>query len=354
MKQVSIVGAGAWGSAVALVLANNGYHVNLWCHDSQTKNNIEKTRINPVYLPDITLPKSIIPTTDFKDITNSTWVFEATPIKYLRQVIVQAKSWVRPGQRWVVLSKGLEIGTGMFPSEIINSVFGFEACSFAVTGPSYAQELARQQLTGFLVASYDKKKGEELQTMLENDYVKTFHSHDVMGAQAAAAIKNVIALAIGILDGMNCAANTKALFFVRALEEMKIFIKASDGDGLTVGGLAGIGDLILTTFGGLSRNTQIGKRIGSGESLEDIFNGHEMNHEDNLKAAGSDTPQNFPFSSKNATSDSSENKITSEGLNSIKAIYEIIQAKKLTMPLCVNVYEILFEQKSKDSLLKII
>ncbi len=320
MKQVSIIGAGAWGSAIASVLAHNGYTVHLWCHDEETKKNIATTRTNPLYLPNISFAESIMPTTDFKDITNSSWIFEAIPIKYLRHVMLQAKSWARPGQHWVVLSKGLEIGTNMFPSEIINSTFGFEACSFAVTGPSYAQELVNRKLTGLLVASYDKKKGEDLQAMLDNDYVKTFHSHDVMGAQAAAAIKNVLAVAIGILDGMDCAANTKALFFVAAVEEMKIFIKASDGDSHTVGSLAGMGDLILTTFGGLSRNAEIGKRIGRSEVLEDIFNDHE----------------------------------TSEGINSIKAIYEIIQAKNLEMPLCKAVYDILFNHKPKEIILQII
>jgi len=345
MKKVCMLGSGAWGTAVSSLLADNGFEVNLWCYESTVAKEIAQERCNKRYLPDVTLKKNIKAFTDIdKAMESVDWIFEAVPVKFLRSVLVQAKPYLSAGQTWVILSKGIENETLLFPSQILNDVFETEVKKVIVSGPSFAKDLAAKKLTAVDVASKDERLAKELQGMLTNAYFKCHCSSDVRGVQFGGALKNVFALAYGMLEGFGCAANTKAFMLTVALKEMAEFAKFVKIEEKTIYCLSGFGDLILTCTGGLSRNVMVGRLLGEGQSLEDI-----------LKTTGA-----IP-----------------EGINTVKSVYEVIQHFKIIgdptftyshhaiwgdrenldlkesieLPLLETIHEVIFEGKSVQDLL---
>jgi glycerol-3-phosphate dehydrogenase (NAD(P)+) len=261
MKQVAVLGEGAWGSAMATLLAHNGLEVTLWCHDPAVAEIIKRDRRNPTYLPDIVFDKRIIPTTDLAKALAHHTIFEALPVAFLRNVLMQGKRYVPTPQCWVLLSKGVESGTLYLPSQILADVIP-EAKSVVLTGPSYAYDLARQQPTAVVLASTEQKLAQKIQSMVENNFFATSLSKDVVGSQWCAAIKNVVALGIGILEGAGYPDNTLIWALTRGFQEMSALVLKMDGQEETIHGLAGFGDLTLTCLGKHSRNRQLGKEIG--------------------------------------------------------------------------------------------
>ncbi|HMD54395.1 MAG TPA: NAD(P)H-dependent glycerol-3-phosphate dehydrogenase, partial [Phycisphaerae bacterium] len=272
MKNICVLGDGAWGTAVATLLAHNGYHVKLWCHDAANVQTIARTHINERYLPEHHLSENIIPTASLKDaMCGSQWIFEAIPVQYLRSVIAQAAPYFTDDQVWVILSKGIEQNTLMLPTQIIDDVSGMQHKKAVCAGPSFAADLASKQVTAVSVASTDCALIPELQSMLENEYFRLFPNTDLIGVQVGGALKNVITLGVGMLEGAGYTDNTKAFLVTRGLQEMAVAAKALGGDPETIYGLSGVGDLMLTALGKLSRNLAVGKRLGHGDALQHIL-----------------------------------------------------------------------------------
>lgn len=320
MKQrVCVLGDGAWGTAVALLLANNGHRVSLWCHNQQVADTIAQRHCNEHYLPGILLPEAIVPTTSMQEaLCGARWVFEAVPIKFLRSVVVHAQPHVTQDQQWVVLSKGIEKDTLMLARDIIDTVLGYSATKAIFSGPSFARDLAHKKITAVTIAAMDYQVSSELTTLLANDYFRPYISYDMIGTQLGGALKNVVALAIGMLDAAGYTDNTKVFILTLGLGEMIMFTRALGGQHQTVYGLSGLGDLVLTCMGSLSKNVAVGKQLGSGCTL------------DQLIAQSGTIP---------------------EGINTVVSVNQLAEKLNLTLPLFQGIYRIIFEHGSLEALL---
>ncbi|MGB8467503.1 MAG: NAD(P)H-dependent glycerol-3-phosphate dehydrogenase [Candidatus Babeliales bacterium] len=266
---IAVLGAGAWGTAIAHLLATNGHSVRLWCFEPEVADMINQTRNNARYMPNIVLPNAIHATASLAEaLQGAAIAFQAIPVAHMRSVL----SSVRPvGLKSIVnLSKGIEIGTALLPLDIIRDVWGDDVPGVVVSGPSYARELMHKQMTGFVVAAHESAVAQQVAALLTNTYCVADISTDIHGIQLVGAYKNVIAILIGALQGIGCGDNAQALLFVRALAELKNLIRQYHGDEQSVYSLAGIGDSVLSAFGGLSKNKACGQLIGTGESLESI------------------------------------------------------------------------------------
>jgi len=300
MKKVCMLGSGAWGTAVSSLLADNGFEVNMWCYDPTVAKDIERDHCNKLYLPDVTLSKNINAFTDIgQAIQDVEWIFEAIPVKFLRSVLLQTKPYFSSEQKWVVLSKGIENETLLFPSQMLDDVFETDVKKVAVSGPSFAKDVAAKQLTAVDIASVDEDLATELQEILTNFYFRCFYTSDVRGIQLGGSLKNVLAMAFGMLEGAGYTDNTKSFMLTVGLNEVAKFAKFIKIEQETVYGLSGVGDLILTCTGGLSRNLMVGRLLGKGESLDEI-----------LRKTGA----------------------VPEGVNTVKSVYEVIQHFKLGSP----------------------
>jgi len=319
MKPICILGEGAWGTAVSTVLANNGYMVQLWCHDPEVAEDIKKSRVNKRYMPDIELSKTIIPTDHIEEaIANAEWIFEAIPVQYLRSVLEQTKPFVKAEQKWIVLSKGIEQESFLFPSQLIDNIFGAGIKKAVCVGPSFARGVVCKEVTAVVVACSNKDLCLQLKNILANDYFRPYESNDMIGSQIGSALKNVIALGIGILEGAGYGENTKAFVLTKGLQDMVTCAQALSGQKETIYGLAGVGDLVLTCTGGLSRNVMVGKCFGQGQSIEDII---------------------------------AEKGVIPEGVNTVKSIYQLSQKYNIELPVCTGIYDIIFGGKSVASFL---
>lgn len=313
MKTVAMIGEGAWGTAVATLLAGNGYTVKLWCHDPAVAKEITQTGVNHRYLPSIKLDKNIVPVTELNEALHDVeWVFEAIPVKYLRSILLQAKEFYSPQQIWVVLSKGIEVDTLLLPTHIIDQIYGLNSKKAVFAGPSYAHEVATKQITAVTIGAIDCAIGLELQKMVANEFFRPYVTLDMVGVQVGAALKNIITLGVGILDGVGYNDNTKTFFITRGLHEMARLAVLLGGRQETIYGLAGVGDLILTSMGRASRNLEVGRKLAQGKSLESIL---------------------------------SETGYIPEGINSVQAVYQLALKMNIDLFLCQAIYRIIFEGK---------
>ncbi len=319
MKKVCVVGDGAWGTAVATLLAQNGNQVNLWCHDASNAQAIARTHKNERYLPGHTLSERIVPTASLEDaMRDARWIFQAIPVQYLRSVILQAAPCFKQDQVWVVLSKGIEKDTLLLPTQIIDDIFANSPQKAVLAGPSFAADVVNKQVTGVSIAATDPALARELQTMLNNEYFAAFINDDLIGVQVGGAVKNVITLGVGMLEGAEYTDNTKAFLVTRGLHEITLIAKVMGGKPETLYGLSGIGDLMLTALGKLSRNLAVGKRLGKGDPLKIILD--ELGH-------------------------------VPEGINTVQSIQQLADKHHLQLPICSAIYDIIFAGKKIDHLI---
>lgn len=320
MKKITILGEGAWGTAVATLLAHNGYAVKLWCYHANLVDQINTTRYNERYLPGIQLSKHITAVASLEEaLFEAEWVFEAIPVKYLRSILEKVKPYYHATQRWVALSKGIEQDTLYVPTELIADVLGSAVQQSVLAGPSFARDLALKTITAVTIAAPDCEHAKELQHLLANDYFRPYISTDMIGVQAGAALKNVVAIGIGMLDGAGHTDNAKAFVLTRGLYEMAELAMKLGGRQETVYGLSGIGDLALTAMGSLSRNLEVGKKLGQGQSLETILN---------------------------------ETGYTPEGINTVASVHELMRKYDVQLSICSGIYEVVFEKKSLQHMLQ--
>jgi glycerol-3-phosphate dehydrogenase (NAD(P)+) len=272
-NEIGVVGAGGWGTALAKILADKGEHVTLWCHGADSFRQLVETRENHTYLPGISLPPRIQVTQSLdKAVESKFLVICAVPSHAVRETFSKIAS--RLAQHTMVLcgTKGLEEGSLYTMGELLVDIFGVERKERLAffSGPTFAMEVARQLPAAVTVAAYDEQVARSIQGILSTESLRVYTSSDVIGIQMGGVVKNVIAIAAGISDGLSLGQNARAALITRGLAEMTRLAVRMGADPMTLAGLPGLGDLILTCTGDLSRNRTVGLQIASGKSLEEI------------------------------------------------------------------------------------
>jgi glycerol-3-phosphate dehydrogenase (NAD(P)+) len=265
VTRVAVLGAGAWGTAIAAVLSAR-LEIALWARDAAQAAALSKRRYNERYLPGIPLPSPVWVTSDLGEaVKGAALALAATPVAGLREVLPRVKLPL------VWLCKGFEEGTGLLPHEIAGETMGRDARCGALSGPSFAAEVARGLPCALTLASKDAGFAREAAAMLHGGRMRVYYSADLVGVEIGGAVKNVMAIAAGISDGLGLGFNARAALITRGLAEMARLGAALGGAAETFFGLAGAGDLILTATGDLSRNRRVGLELAQGRPLADIL-----------------------------------------------------------------------------------
>ncbi len=269
-QNIGIVGAGGWGTALALVLNENAQPVTLWGHDSREIATIAEKRENVIYLPGVPLPTEFRYTSTLSDLAACDLLVLVTPSKATREVSARlAACGLRDDTLLLTCTKGVERGSGLRMSQLIAESFP-RHCVGALSGPSHAEEVARQAPTAVVIGATDAASAQRIQRAFTTRFFRTYTNEDVAGVELGGALKNIFALAAGVSDGLGLGDNTKAALVTRSLAEMTRLGVALGGKRETFQGLSGIGDLIVTCFSKHSRNRGVGERLGRGESLSAI------------------------------------------------------------------------------------
>lgn len=267
---ISVLGSGAWGTALAMVLIENGHDVTLWSYAEEESKILRETGENPM-LKGVPLPKSMKLTSDMSCVNDCEVVVLATPSFAVRATAKKLAALLKPGAIVVSVSKGIEKDTSLTLTEVIEQELGAGAKVVALSGPSHAEEVGRGVPTTVVSASKDQYAAELVQDLFMNKRFRVYASGDVVGVELSAALKNVIALSAGVCDGLGFGDNTKAALMTRGLTEMARLGEALGGRKETFAGLAGVGDLIVTCTSMHSRNRRCGILIGKGTPVADAL-----------------------------------------------------------------------------------
>lgn len=277
MRTVAVLGAGSWGTALAVHLGRIGHQVRLWARDPATAAAIAARRANAVYLPDVTLPASVEVTDALASALQDTEVVvSAIPTLGVRHVMRKARPHLRHGATIVSATKGLEAGTLHRMSEVICQELGADHPIVVLSGPSFAVEVAQQLPTAVLAASMNKTAIELVQSEFRGPSFRLYGSTDVIGVEIGGSLKNIIAIAAGVVEGVGLGHNALAALITRGLAEIARLAEAAGGQRDTVSGLSGLGDLVLTCTGTLSRNRHVGIELAKGRALSEILASMKM------------------------------------------------------------------------------
>jgi glycerol-3-phosphate dehydrogenase (NAD(P)+) len=310
---VAVLGAGSWGTALADCLARNGHETTLWAWEQEVAAAVASERRNEAYLPGVELDPSLRATPDKGEaLAGAEFVVSVSPSHVVRDVMGSAAEFLAPGAVLVSASKGLELSTGRRMSEVLEEVVGSVAASGCVvlSGPSFAAELARRLPTAVTLASRNEENAVRVQALFQNEHFRLYTQGDVVGTELGGSLKNVIAIAAGISDGLGLGNNARAALLTRSLAELGRLTERLGGDPATLAGLAGVGDLILTCTGDLSRNRRVGLELGAGRSLEEILGGMRS---------------------------------VAEGVRTTRAAVELAATHGVEMPIASAVYSVLYE-----------
>jgi glycerol-3-phosphate dehydrogenase (NAD(P)+) len=274
MNEIAVLGAGAWGTALSVHLARIGHPVRLWAREPEIVEQMRRERVNGTFLPDIALPEGLSPCHAVEEaVAGVDIVLVVTPSHGTRAVLRRAASALNPSAIIVSATKGLEVDTLLRPSEVIAQEVGPGHPVVVVSGPSFAREVARELPTAVCAASADPEAVGLVQSEFRGRLFRLYASEDVVGVEIGAALKNVIAIAAGVVEGLDLGHNAMAGLITRGLAEISRLAHALGGRRETLAGLAGLGDLVLTCTGDLSRNRQFGIQLGRGRSAADILAG---------------------------------------------------------------------------------
>lgn len=312
MKKIAVIGSGSWGTALAILLHNNGHEVSLWSFKKEEAENIKSCSENKEFLPEIKIPEKIIVTNDENlAVANADIIVLATPSKFVRNICEKFLPYINKNQIIVNVAKGLEDDTLYRLSEVIESVI--PQCPVCVlSGPSHAEEVARLIPTTCVVSCKDNLVAQQIQDIFMSHVFRVYTSTDIIGVEMGGALKNVIALAAGVSDGMGYGDNTKAALMTRGITEIARLGVAMGAKAETFAGLSGIGDLIVTCTSMHSRNRRAGILLGKGKSLkETLYEIHQV----------------------------------VEGVNTAKAAYDLSQKYNVEMPITSEINKVLFEGK---------
>ena len=310
MSRLVVMGAGSWGTTIAKVIADAGNEVVLWSRRDEVAVEINETKRNSDYLPGIDLPSKLTATSDLAfALKDAEQIYLAIPSQSLRQSLESWKEFIPKDATLISLIKGLEQGTGLRMSEVMASATGLPMTHMAVvSGPNLALEIAKQEPAASVCACADVDRANEVARTCSNDYFTVFTNQDVIGTELGGVLKNLIAVAIGIVNGLGHGQNTKASIMTRGLTEITKFAVAHGARRRTMFGLAGLGDLIATSESSLSRNFRAGEMLGQGFTKREV-----------LKRMGT----------------------TAEGLSSVEPVLESAVQKGIEMPIVAQVSDVL-------------
>jgi glycerol-3-phosphate dehydrogenase (NAD(P)+) len=279
MSRIAVIGAGSWGTALAMVAGRRGDHqVRLWAFEKEVCESLSQSRVNSVFLPGFTIPPTVQPTNDLKEaLAGAEMVVSVMPSHHCRRVFEHMAQWLLPNMLFVSATKGVENDTLLRMSEVVKEVVG-RLCSFepkiaAMSGPTFAKEVARGDPTALTVAATDLSLAAIVQKEFSDPGFRIYVNDDLVGVELGGSLKNVIAIAAGICHGLNIGHNSIAAVITRGLAEITRLAVACGAKPQTMAGLAGMGDLVLTCTGGLSRNRSVGVALGQGQQLSQIIAG---------------------------------------------------------------------------------
>lgn len=278
-SHVAIVGAGSWGTALAIVLAPKFERVRLWAHEADLVERMRATRINDVFLPDFPLPPNVEPASELAHaLEHANVVAGVMPSRFARAIYRDMLPHLEPGMRFVSATKGLEQGTLLRMSEVAGQVIAkkFPPRIAVLSGPTFAREVAAGEPTAVVIASEDRDLAASIQRDFSGPTFRLYASDDPAGVEIGAALKNIVAIGAGICEGMGLGSNTLAALITRGLAEITRLATALGGRPRTLSGLAGLGDLVLTCNGALSRNRSVGIELAKGRKLSEILGSMTM------------------------------------------------------------------------------
>ena len=320
MNKISFLGCGSWGGALGLALANKGIGVTMWHRNPDVVQSLRDSRIHYL-VPSLIFPDSVSFTSSIEiAVKDASTVVIAVPSQSIRSLLQSNKDIFSKNQTIVNVSKGIEIDTLMTVSEVIVDVLGDTFTKIVtLSGPSHAEEVIQGHPTTLVSASNNLEAAKEIQSLFSNEVLRTYINSDIKGVELGGSMKNVIAIAAGICDGIGYGDNTKAALLTRGMREISLLGTAMGSDGKTFQGLSGIGDLIVTCLSQHSRNRMVGQAIGEGKSLDKVLGEMQM---------------------------------VAEGVKAAKSVHQLRQKFKVNMPICEAVYQILFEEKDpKESVI---
>lgn len=279
MKRLAIIGAGSWGTALSVVLAPRFESIRLWVYEADLAGRMAETRENDLFLPGFPLPANVNVTNVIPDaLRDAELVLSVMPSRHVRRLYREMLPHLEPGMSFVSATKGIENGTLLRMSEVIEEVVGerFAPRVAALSGPTFAREIARGEPAAVVIASQDRTLAETVQRALSGPAFRLYTNDDPAGVELGAALKNVIAIAAGACQGLGLGSNSMAALITRGLAEITRLALAAGGNPKTLAGLAGLGDLVLTCTGELSRNRRVGVQLAQGRKLADIVGSTRM------------------------------------------------------------------------------
>ncbi|CAM3969495.1 NAD(P)H-dependent glycerol-3-phosphate dehydrogenase [Paenibacillus alkaliterrae] len=314
IKRAAVLVAGSWGTALASVLANNGYQVMLWTRNGEQADSINRTRVNSKFLPEMQLPDLIHATTDLKQALHDVELaLFVAPSGAMREVAKQAAPFLSAETLIVHATKGFETDTLKRMTTVLSEELGRSPEQLVVlSGPSHAEEVIRKQPTTVVVASASIQAAEQAQDALMNTHFRVYTNPDVVGVEVAGAIKNIIALGAGLTDGLSFGDNAKAALLTRGLAEIGRLGSVMGANPLTFAGLAGVGDLVVTCTSKHSRNWRAGYMLADGTPLDEVLSRMGM---------------------------------VVEGVKTTRAAYDLAKQYDVEMPITFQLYEVLFANK---------
>jgi glycerol-3-phosphate dehydrogenase (NAD(P)+) len=274
VKRIAVIGSGSYGTCLAILAGGKGHDVTLWCRTAETAETIATTRRNEDYLPGAAIPERVRPTADLEEaVSGAAMVLSVTPTHATREVLGRAAPFLHEDAIVINASKGLEEGTFFRMDEVFQEVLSARHAARAVylSGPTFAKEVAAGQPSAIVVAGRDGAPTREVQEALSTDRFRAYSSEDVVGVLIGGALKNVVAIAAGISDGLGFGHNARAALITRGLAEISRVGVRLGAEPLTFAGLSGLGDLVLTCAGDLSRNRRVGLALGQGKKLEEAI-----------------------------------------------------------------------------------
>ena len=277
--RIGVIGGGSFGTALAKLLAELDHDVVMWCHGAEVARTVSEQHENPVYLSGVALPERLRATTSIAEaVAQCEFIVAVSPSHVIREVMVEARPHLTGLPYVVSAAKGVEEGTLKRMSEVLDEVLGveFRGRVAALSGPSFAREVAAGMPTAVTAAAESAETAEVVQATFRAPTFRVYTSADLIGVELGGAVKNVIAIAAGVSDGLGFGSSSRAALITRGVAEVARLVAKLGGDPQTVSGLSGVGDMVLTCTGDLSRNRTVGLRIGRGERLADILSSMKM------------------------------------------------------------------------------
>lgn len=315
--RIAVIGAGSWGTTLAILLAERDNEIRLWVYEKDLIKTIKEKRENSLYLPGYILPENINPSGDLREAVESCDIIvSVVPSHAVRDIFERLRDYMSDIPV-VSATKGIDVETLQTVSQILNEILSTSVHRryAALSGPSFAKEVAKNLPTAVTLAAYDEHLSKELQRLFARPYFRVYTNPDVIGVEIGGALKNVIAIATGCSDGLGFGHNTRAALITRGLAEIKRLGMSMGAQAATFYGLSGIGDLVLTCTGELSRNRTLGYKLGQGMKLREIF------------------------------SELSEKGVVAEGVKTASAAYELSKRYNVSMPITQEIYSLLYEEK---------